>query len=149
MIHALHTADYSWSLRGLHGEALAEAKSACHLRSARKLVDVAFANGAIYIKAGQHVGQLVSSLGSNAIPSSIGMSLFLATQRQQGSNPGGSCMMAVADGPGFGGTDPKASHDSPLPRSSILPIAESILPMFASCPSGELLQLLHARFLGC
>ena len=51
--------DYSWSLRGLDGAALAEAKSACHLRSARKLVDVAFANGAIYIKAGQHIGQLV------------------------------------------------------------------------------------------
>jgi len=62
LIHAQCTADYRWSLRGLDGEALAEAKSACHLRSARKLVDVAFANGAIYIKAGQHVGQLVSGM---------------------------------------------------------------------------------------
>ena len=61
-VRAVCTADYSWSLRGLDGEALAEAKSACHLRSARRLVDVAFANGAIYIKAGQHIGQLVSSL---------------------------------------------------------------------------------------
>ena len=58
---ALPAADYSWSLRGLDGPSLAEAKSACHLRSARRLVDVAFANGAIYIKAGQHIGQLVNS----------------------------------------------------------------------------------------
>jgi hypothetical protein len=56
----VHAADYGWSLRGLDGAAYAEEKSACHLRSARKLVDLAFKNGAIYIKAGQHIGQLVS-----------------------------------------------------------------------------------------
>lgn len=33
-------------------------KRACHLRSAQRLVALCFANGGIYIKLGQHIGQL-------------------------------------------------------------------------------------------
>ena len=52
--------DYRRSLRGLaEGSAARErAKAECHARSARRLRDLCFANGGIYIKLGQHVGQL-------------------------------------------------------------------------------------------
>lgn len=54
-------ADYKRSLRvGEPGDAEYEAaKRACHLRSAERLVALCFANGGIYIKLGQHIGQLV------------------------------------------------------------------------------------------
>lgn len=53
--------DYKQTLRGGEpGDAEYEAaKRACHLRSAERLVKLCFANGGIYIKLGQHIGQLV------------------------------------------------------------------------------------------
>jgi hypothetical protein len=52
-------ADYKWNLRGLEGEALGEELRRCHLRSAARMVKVAGRNGGVYIKAGQHLGQMV------------------------------------------------------------------------------------------
>lgn len=54
--------DYRFALDGLEGEELEVARSLCHLRSAQKLQKLCFANGGIYIKLGQHVGQLVRCL---------------------------------------------------------------------------------------
>lgn len=53
-------ADYHFSLRGLEPGSLErqEAKSACHMRCADRLQQLFFKNGGIYIKLGQHIGQL-------------------------------------------------------------------------------------------
>jgi hypothetical protein len=55
-------ADYKWSLRGLEGGALEAELRRCHLRSADRMVRVAGRNGGVYIKAGQHLGQMVGAL---------------------------------------------------------------------------------------
>ena len=52
-------ADYKWSLRGLSGPEFEAAQRAVHQRSADRLQRLAFANGGIYIKIGQHIAQLV------------------------------------------------------------------------------------------
>jgi hypothetical protein len=43
-----------------------QALRACHQRSADKLLKLCFDNGGIYIKLGQHIGQLVSVCGEAA-----------------------------------------------------------------------------------
>jgi hypothetical protein len=53
-------ADYKRSLRGLEGSSHQQELAACHQRSADRLLALCFANGGIYIKLGQHIGQLVS-----------------------------------------------------------------------------------------
>lgn len=60
--------DYEYALWGLpEGSAeRAKVKHEVHLRSARKLQELCFINGGIYIKLGQHIGQLVCSLSANA-----------------------------------------------------------------------------------
>ncbi|GMH41510.1 hypothetical protein BSKO_09420 [Bryopsis sp. KO-2023] len=51
--------DYYFSLRGIEEvERRKEVMQECHIRGANRLVDLCFANGGIYIKLGQHVGQL-------------------------------------------------------------------------------------------
>ncbi|PON86614.1 Protein kinase [Trema orientale] len=52
--------DYEYSLWGLaeESEKRARVKHEVHLRSARKLQELCFKNGGIYIKLGQHLGQL-------------------------------------------------------------------------------------------
>ena len=55
-------ADYKWSLRGLEGGALEAELRRCHLRSADRMVKVAGRNGGVYIKAGQHLGQMVGAV---------------------------------------------------------------------------------------
>lgn len=57
-------ADYKYSLYGLaEGSAEREqAKHEAHLRCANRLQALCFKNGGIYIKLGQHIGQLVSDL---------------------------------------------------------------------------------------
>ncbi|KAH9613691.1 hypothetical protein KSS87_015957 [Heliosperma pusillum] len=52
--------DYEYSLLGLKegSTEYAKAKHEAHLRSAHKLRDLCFKNGGIYIKLGQHIGQL-------------------------------------------------------------------------------------------
>lgn len=42
-------------------EAREQQLHACHQRSADKLLQLCFQNGGIYIKLGQHIGQLVST----------------------------------------------------------------------------------------
>ncbi|KAG2499118.1 hypothetical protein HYH03_002701 [Edaphochlamys debaryana] len=52
-------ADYYTSLRpDLQGEAREAALRGCHQRGAQRLLQLCFANGGIYTKLGQHVGQL-------------------------------------------------------------------------------------------
>lgn len=53
--------DYEYSLWGLPEESdeRSRIKREVHLRSARKLQELCFKNGGIYIKLGQHIGQLV------------------------------------------------------------------------------------------
>lgn len=52
--------DYYFSLRGVEGlEKRAEVIRECHERGAQRLLALCFANGGIYVKLGQHVGQLV------------------------------------------------------------------------------------------
>ena len=55
--------DYEYSLWGLDEGSVekSKVKHEVHLRSARKLEELCFRNGGIYIKLGQHVGQLVCS----------------------------------------------------------------------------------------
>ncbi|KAL5991454.1 hypothetical protein ACLOJK_012363 [Asimina triloba] len=57
---ALIAFDYEYSLWGLpEGSAeYSKAKHEVHLRAARRLRDLCFQNGGIYIKLGQHIGQL-------------------------------------------------------------------------------------------
>ncbi|GMY08211.1 putative ABC1 protein At2g40090 isoform X1 [Fagus crenata] len=52
--------DYEYSLWGLDEESVerSKVKHEVHLRSARKLQELCFRNGGIYIKLGQHIGQL-------------------------------------------------------------------------------------------
>jgi predicted unusual protein kinase regulating ubiquinone biosynthesis (AarF/ABC1/UbiB family) len=45
--------DYQYTLRGLEGEALEEAKTQCHQRGADRLLKLCMKNGGIYIKLGQ------------------------------------------------------------------------------------------------
>ena len=59
-------ADYMYTLQGLEGEAREEAKRGCHRRGARRLLNVCFKNGGIYIKLGQHIGMLVRAVLSCA-----------------------------------------------------------------------------------
>ncbi|GAX83513.1 hypothetical protein CEUSTIGMA_g10938.t1 [Chlamydomonas eustigma] len=54
----LIVSDYKVSLRGKSGIDRELALEACHVRGAHRLKDLCFANGGIYIKLGQHVGQL-------------------------------------------------------------------------------------------
>lgn len=51
--------DYKSSLGELTGEAREEALRRCHQRGADRLLQLCFANGGIYTKLGQHIGQLV------------------------------------------------------------------------------------------
>lgn len=53
--------DYEYSLLGLAegSSERAKIKHEVHLRSAHKLQELCFKNGGIYIKLGQHIGQLV------------------------------------------------------------------------------------------
>eukprot|EP00879_Flechtneria_rotunda_P031719 GHRR01034673.1.p1 GENE.GHRR01034673.1~~GHRR01034673.1.p1 ORF type:complete len:438 (+),score=116.78 GHRR01034673.1:236-1549(+) len=54
-------ADYKVSLRSVPGDnldAYEEQLHACHQRSADKLLNLCFDNGGIYVKLGQHIGQL-------------------------------------------------------------------------------------------
>lgn len=57
-----YVADYSWSLAGLEGDKRAAALAACHERGADRLLGLIFANKGVYIKMGQHMGQLVGIL---------------------------------------------------------------------------------------
>lgn len=61
---ALLSSDYRYSLWGLPdgSKEKAEAKHEAHVRCAHRLRDLCFRNGGIYIKLGQHIGQLVSTL---------------------------------------------------------------------------------------
>ncbi|XP_052199114.1 putative ABC1 protein At2g40090 isoform X1 [Diospyros lotus] len=54
------TFDYEYSLWGLPEDSIERAriKHEVHIRSARKLEELCFKNGGIYIKLGQHIGQL-------------------------------------------------------------------------------------------
>eukprot|EP00879_Flechtneria_rotunda_P022221 GHRR01023445.1.p2 GENE.GHRR01023445.1~~GHRR01023445.1.p2 ORF type:complete len:100 (+),score=28.56 GHRR01023445.1:899-1198(+) len=61
-IDAVTAADYKVSLRSVPGDnldAYEEQLHACHQRSADKLLNLCFDNGGIYVKLGQHIGQLV------------------------------------------------------------------------------------------
>ena len=53
--------DYEYSLLGLPEDSIerARVKHEVHTRSARRLEELCFKNGGIYIKLGQHIGQLV------------------------------------------------------------------------------------------
>ena len=53
--------DYEYSLRGLPEGSIEReiVKHEVHQRSAQKLQELCFKNGGIYIKLGQHLGQLV------------------------------------------------------------------------------------------
>ena len=55
--------DYSMSLRGLPEGSVEKdlAMHEVHRRNANRLKEVCFANGGIYIKLGQHIGQLVGA----------------------------------------------------------------------------------------
>ncbi|KAG5557972.1 hypothetical protein RHGRI_008026 [Rhododendron griersonianum] len=52
--------DYEYSLWGLQEDSIerSKVKHAVHVRSAHKLEELCFKNGGIYIKLGQHIGQL-------------------------------------------------------------------------------------------
>jgi len=55
-------ADYKTSLAAVPGHQLEQREEVlhgCHQRSADKLLKLCFDNGGIYIKLGQHIGQLV------------------------------------------------------------------------------------------
>ncbi|KAJ1557621.1 hypothetical protein HK096_006234 [Nowakowskiella sp. JEL0078] len=59
---ALIIIDYKWSLRNYHSldtDNYATLKSECHQRCANRLLDLANANGGVYIKLGQHIAALV------------------------------------------------------------------------------------------
>jgi hypothetical protein len=67
VLHALclwgGLADYVYSLYGIpEGAERDVARHEVHLRSANRLQDLCFKNGGIYIKLGQHIGQLVCLL---------------------------------------------------------------------------------------
>jgi predicted unusual protein kinase regulating ubiquinone biosynthesis (AarF/ABC1/UbiB family) len=51
-----------YMLHGLEGEEREEAKRGCHRRGARRLLNVCFKNGGVYIKLGQHIGMLVRAV---------------------------------------------------------------------------------------
>jgi hypothetical protein len=60
----MRVADYKVSLNSVDdGDKAAREQQlhACHQRSADKLLKLCFDNGGIYIKLGQHIGQLVST----------------------------------------------------------------------------------------
>jgi hypothetical protein len=60
--------DYEYALWGLPEGSVerAKVKHEVHLRSARRLQELCFRNGGLYIKLGQHIGQLVCSQSANA-----------------------------------------------------------------------------------
>jgi len=60
--------DYEYSLHGIPEGSIEreKVKHEVHLRSAQRLRDLCFKNGGIYIKLGQHLGQLVY-FGSNCV----------------------------------------------------------------------------------
>ncbi|KAH7278749.1 hypothetical protein KP509_38G054700 [Ceratopteris richardii] len=62
-------ADYKYSLYGLAEESpeRAQAKHEVHLRAANRLKELCFKNGGIYIKLGQHMGQLEYLLPSEYV----------------------------------------------------------------------------------
>ncbi len=67
MVHAIRLwgglADYVYSLYGIpEGAERDVARHEVHLHSANRLQDLCFKNGGIYIKLGQHIGQLVCLL---------------------------------------------------------------------------------------
>lgn len=66
---AMIVADYNYSLYGLAQESLerAHAKHEAHVRSANRLKELCFKNGGIYIKLGQHIGQLEYLLPSEYV----------------------------------------------------------------------------------
>ncbi|GFR41354.1 hypothetical protein Agub_g2037, partial [Astrephomene gubernaculifera] len=51
-------ADYKYSLSSVSGEAREAALHGCHQRGAERLLALCFANGGVYTKLGQHIGQL-------------------------------------------------------------------------------------------
>lgn len=69
--------DYQYSLSGLPegSEERLKAKHEVHLRSASKLQELCFQNGGIYIKLGQHIGQLVCLI----IPYVLASQMFLTS----------------------------------------------------------------------
>ncbi len=84
-------ADYKWSLHGLAAEQLEAATRACHLRSAARPVNVCTANGGVYIKAGQHLGQMVGHL-PDAAGRAAGNAPLQAASPAGGQQPSGpSC----------------------------------------------------------
>lgn len=71
--------DYQYSCWGLEqgsGE-WSRVRHEVHLRSARRLQDLCFRNGGIYIKLGQHLGQLVSFFLSLSLPLSNSIILYI------------------------------------------------------------------------
>ncbi|KAI5083093.1 hypothetical protein GOP47_0002836 [Adiantum capillus-veneris] len=66
---ALIVADYNYSLYGLPEKSLerAQSKHEVHIRSANRLKELCFKNGGIYIKLGQHMGQLEYLLPSEYV----------------------------------------------------------------------------------
>ena len=64
--------DYEYSLYGIPEGSIERerVKHEVHLRSAQRLRDLCFKNGGIYIKLGQHLGQLVY-FGSKCVVKSL------------------------------------------------------------------------------
>ena len=60
-------ADYTVSLRGLEGQERKNQLLLCHERGANRLLDLCFANGGVYIKVAQHIGQLDHMLPSEYV----------------------------------------------------------------------------------
>ena len=62
--------DYEYSLLGLPEDSIerTRVKREVHTRSARRLEELCFKNGGIYIKLGQHIGQLVGPAPFNGYP---------------------------------------------------------------------------------
>ena len=62
--HTRTHADYKTSLKAdLVGEEREVVLRGCHQRGADRLLQLCFANGGVYTKLGQHLGQLVGGLG--------------------------------------------------------------------------------------
>mmetsp|Transcript_20714 Transcript_20714/g.53084 ORF Transcript_20714/g.53084 Transcript_20714/m.53084 type:complete len:534 (+) Transcript_20714:223-1824(+) len=55
---ALTVVDYKWSLPAESSPEYEQQLHLCHERGAERLLDLCFRNGGIYIKLGQHIGQL-------------------------------------------------------------------------------------------
>lgn len=59
-LHPPPPPDYKMSVRSLTGKVYEAALRECHQRGADRLLALCFVNGGVYIKLGQHIGQLVS-----------------------------------------------------------------------------------------